>query len=80
MRKEMELTRYSTVGQGQRGGTVLDLLNLGILYWNVGSYNAGYTGATIAVDHSRQSSSSSGSVSSGYSGGSFSGAGGSSRF
>lgn len=81
MRREMERSRYSTASQGPRGGTILDVLNPGSLYWSVGSYNAGYTAGTNSVDQSRESSSSSGSVSTGYSGGgSFSGSGGSSRF
>lgn len=80
MRLEMEGTCYSTVDQSQRGGTILDVLNPGTLYWSVGSYNAGYTAGTNSVDQSRHSSNSSGSVSTGYSGGgSFSGSGGSSR-
>ncbi|WP_159614831.1 DUF5129 domain-containing protein [Glutamicibacter sp. JC586] len=81
MRKEMERSRYSTTGYSPRSGTILDVLNPGALYWSVGSYNAGYSAGTNSVDQSRQSASSSGSVSTGYSGGgSFSGSGGSSRF
>ncbi|WP_347039698.1 DUF5129 domain-containing protein [Glutamicibacter halophytocola] len=81
MREAMERSRNSTGSHSPRGGTILDVLNPGAMYWSVSSYHAGYTSGANSVDQSRESASSSGSVSTGYSGGgSFSGSGGSSRF
>lgn len=81
MREAMERSRQSTDYHGSRGGTILDVLNPGALFWSVNSYNAGYSSGTSSVAQARESASSSGSISTGYSGGgSFSGSGGSSRF
>ncbi|MCW4465376.1 DUF5129 domain-containing protein [Glutamicibacter sp. MNS18] len=83
MRKAMSRSRYSYSKNNPRGGgSILDVTSPGEWFWRVQAYNVGYSSGVSAVTSSREAaSSSSGGVSQGYSGGgSFSGAGGSSRF
>lgn len=79
MRNAMASARRSG-GDNPRGGTILDVLSPGGTYWSVGNYSTAYQAGIGSVDEARSSGGSSG-ISTGYSGGgSFSGAGGSSRF
>lgn len=81
MQSELKKSRYESRTNQNSVGTILDVLNPSSMYWRVGSYHHGYTAGVSAVTASREAASSSGGISSGYSGGgSFSGAGGSSRF
>ncbi|PRA08352.1 hypothetical protein CQ010_17675 [Arthrobacter sp. MYb211] len=79
MHEALRHSRYDSTG-ASRSGSILDVIYPASMFWRVNSYNAGYATGVNAVDTSREAASSSG-VSHGYSGGgSFSGAGGSSRF
>ena len=80
MRETLRKQRYASTGT-RSGGSILDVTSPAEFFWRVSAFNIGYHSAVKAVDSSRQAASSSSGVSTGYSGGgSFSGAGGSSRF
>lgn len=80
MRRKMNDSRSSS--QQWRGGSILDVTSPAGMFWRVQSYNMGYSSGVSSVTESREAASSSSGISHGYSGGggSFSGAGGSSRF
>lgn len=80
MRAKLRKQRYASTGT-RSGGSILDVTSPAEFFWRVSAFNIGYQSAVKAVNSSRQAASSSSGVSTGYSGGgSFSGAGGSSRF
>ncbi|QCY46673.1 MULTISPECIES: DUF5129 domain-containing protein [Glutamicibacter] len=83
MRRKMRESRSSYSQQRRGGGSILDVTSPAGMFWRVQAYNTGYSSGVSSVTSSREAASSpSSGISHGYSGGggSFSGAGGSSRF